>query len=214
MLADNTIREAARFDATSMGKYWPVIVAALRAEGIATDSVLAAAAATLRVEQGTSLTPVAERYPVGVDPVSYFESRYGYLTALGKTLGNTQPGDASKFRGRGFLQLTGRYNYDKYGKRIGVDLIANPDAALVPYNAARIFAAYFKDRGVAAAAERQDWRAVRRLVNGGYNGWDTFISVIDRLKAFLSPPSSVTGTGSIGIVVLAGLALAYFALRK
>lgn len=214
MLASETIRSATGFDATSLGRYWPTIVAALQAEGIASDAVLAAAAATLRVELGGSMTPVAERSPVGVDRTAYFESKYGPQTSVGKTLGNTLPGHASTYFGRGFIQLTGRDNYLRMGQRLGVDLISRPDMALEPYTSARIFAAYMKDRGVAKAAEKHDWRAVRRLVNGGYNGWDTFIAVINRLQGVLPKPGTTAATTGVGLAVLAGLALAYFALRK
>ncbi|MDB4488937.1 hypothetical protein N9017_02355 [Akkermansiaceae bacterium] len=42
-------------------------------------------------------------------------------------LGNTNPGDGSKYRGRGIIMLTGKNNYKKYGDMIGVDLVNNPD---------------------------------------------------------------------------------------
>ena len=44
-------------------------------------------------------------------------------------LGNNQPGDGPRFKGRGYIQLTGRWNYGHYGKMIGVDLVNNPQLA-------------------------------------------------------------------------------------
>jgi putative chitinase len=63
-----------------------------------------------------------------------------------KDLGNDKEGDGWKFRGRGFIQLTGKDNYRRYGKRIGVDLEANPDLANDPEIATKLAVAYFADK--------------------------------------------------------------------
>lgn len=210
---------ASAVDSTSIAvnRYWPTILAALRAEGLDSEAVQVAAAATLRAEVGPNFAPVTERYPSGTDPIVYFENKYGASTSVGKKLGNTQPGDGYRFRGRGFIQLTGRDNYRRYGQRIGVDLLSDPDSAITTYNAARIFAAYFKDRGVGVAADAGDWPNVRRLVNGGLNGWTEFKSVVDRLTPIVgditSPPSVGIAlpdakTTSIIAALIAGLLLA------
>lgn len=95
-----------------------------------------------------------------------------------KDLGNVHPGDGYKYRGRGLVQLTGRFNYEKYGKKLGLDLVNNPDLALVPKNAVAILFAYCIDHGVDVWSNRGHWKKVRRLVNGGYNGWPRFQTVI------------------------------------
>ncbi|NET09770.1 MAG: hypothetical protein F6K09_30585 [Merismopedia sp. SIO2A8] len=79
--------------------------------------------------------------------------------------------------------MTGRANYRTYGKKLNVDLENNPDLVMDPKVSARVLACYFKERGVATAARAGDWRRVRKLVNGGYHGWDVFSEYIERAKA-------------------------------
>lgn len=64
----------------------------------------------------------------------------------GRQLGNTQTGDGGKFYGRGFIQLTGRSNYTKYGEKAGVDLIGNPQLLNTLDTGARVACEYIKDR--------------------------------------------------------------------
>lgn len=203
----DTIAVAGNYNAATVSQYWPVIVAALEAEGIDTPAVEQAAAGTIAAET-PDFVPVTE-----MGPVSYF-GKYEPGTTLGKRLGNTQPGDGYRYRGRGFIQLTGRANYRAYGQRVGVDLENNPDLALEPSTAARVLAAYFHDRGVADAANAGDWAAVRKLVNGGLNGWDTFIAMVQSLassagQAVASAVAPVTPSGGTNptLLLMLGLAL-------
>lgn len=83
-----------------------------------------------------------------------------------KNLGNTQPGDGPKFIGRGVLQLTGRANYADYSKKLGIDLIANPDLAATPEVSVKIACQYFKDRGLLPLADAWNLDEVTRRVNG------------------------------------------------
>jgi len=206
MLSTEQFAAATGYPVERVNRYWPVLVAALNAEGIGQDPVLQAAAATLKAELPT-LAPMSEQY--NGDPYTYFESRYGASTSIGKTLGNTEPGDGALYRGRGFIQLTGRSNYTAMSKRLGVDLVSNPALALDAYQAARIFAAYFKDRGVASAAMAGDWEQVRRRVNGGLNGWDRFSDVLGKLGG------AITGSPgtSLGLVLALVVGLLAFKAR-
>lgn len=141
---------------------------ALTLEGINTNLTLIGALATCRTEVGRSFLPVTEN--------ALFALRYEFR----KDLGNTKAGDGVKYRGRGFIQLTGKNNYQEYGVKLGLDLISNPELAVNPTVASRILSQYFKDRAVNVACEGKNWAMVRYLVNGGYNGLTTFLSVINQ----------------------------------
>ncbi len=87
-----------------------------------------------------------------------------------KDLGNTQAGDGTRYKGRGFIQITGRANYQKYGDKLGVDLVGNPDMAKNPQVAADVSVAYWMDRVDRKAAQQGDIVAVTKDINGGRNG--------------------------------------------
>ena len=93
-------------------------------------------------------------------------------------LGNLGPPDGANFCGRGFVQLTGRNNYTRYGKEIGQDLVGNPALANQPAIAAQLLACFLSDRegAIRAALAASDLAAARKLVNGGSNGLDRFTS--------------------------------------
>ena len=166
---------------SGVATYWPQIEQALTLEGINTPCVRAGVAATVGVEV-YGFAPVEELPSEANGGTSgeppYFSS-YEPRTRKGKTLGNTKSGDGYRYRGRGFVQLTGRYNYRVFGQRLGLDLEKNPDQALDPVIAARVLVSYFKHRpGLVEACEQENWREVRRLVNGQYNGWERFHALV------------------------------------
>ncbi|MFK0089732.1 hypothetical protein ACIQUS_20850 [Pseudomonas sp. NPDC090755] len=85
------------------------------------------------------------------------------------SLGNVKPGDGAKFRGRGYLLITGRANYQHYGAALGIDLVENPDKAAEPVVAASILVQFFKEREdqFVQALAQNNLTLVRRLVSGG-----------------------------------------------
>ena len=87
-----------------------------------------------------------------------------------KKLGNTSKGDGEKYKGRGFIQLTGKANYATYGKRLGINLIDNPELAADPETAAKIALMYWSDRKLGEKAREGDFDGVTRGINGGLNG--------------------------------------------
>ena len=101
-------------------------------------------------------------------PDSYFKKYDGRAD-----LGNNQPGDGLRFKGRGFVQLTGRRNYTNFGQILGIDLAGNPALALDVANCVKILfhgmsngsftgkklSAYFNP-------DKADWINARRIING------------------------------------------------
>jgi len=101
-------------------------------------------------------------------------------------LGNTQPGDGSRFRGRGLIQLTGRANYLACGSALGVDLIAKPVALGQSPLAARSAAWFWKAHGLNELADENDFTGITRRINGGYNGMDDRLALYAKAKEVLS----------------------------
>lgn len=98
---------------------------------------------------------------VSAGPESVGEVIYG----MRKDLGNDQPGDGYKYRGRGYLQITGKSMYSQIGKEINVDLVSNPDLANDPEIAAKIIPAFFKLKlGNKKPSDLENIQTVNKLV--------------------------------------------------
>lgn len=89
-----------------------------------------------------------------------------------RDLGNTQPGDGRRYKGRGPIQLTGRHNYRKYGQLLGLPLEQHPERAATPEVGFRIAGLYWKLNELNTLADRRDFRGITRAINGGYNGFE------------------------------------------
>lgn len=118
--------------------------------------------ATAYHETAFTMQPIHER-----GSRSYFD-KYERDTNIGRALGNTLPNDGYRFRGRGFVQITGRSNYAKASRLLGVDLLANPDAALNMDYAVVILIdgmieGWFTGKKL---ADFQTYEDMRRVVNG------------------------------------------------
>ena len=124
---------------------------------------------------------------------------YGYNTSKGRGLGNTQPGDGAKYIGRGYIQLTGRSNYAKYGQMTGHDLINNPELLLSPTIAAEVSVKYLLDRCKRPQTDPGYFEAACSSV--GYNTADIKARKQGYYECFLAQLQSKTvGTGSGGIL--------------
>ncbi len=96
--------------------------------------------------------------------------RYEPPGELAQRLGNTQPGDGKRFKGRGPIQITGRFNYGKYGELLGIDLLTDPARAAAPEIAFATAALYWQSNGLNELADQRLFVAITRRINGGSNG--------------------------------------------
>jgi putative chitinase len=90
--------------------------------------------------------------------------------AKAKALGNTQAGDGAKYKGRGFIQITGKANYTNAGQALGIDLVNNPELAARPDVAAKIAVWYWQNRVAPYVQDFSDTRGVTKRINPGLQG--------------------------------------------
>lgn len=150
------------------------VAIALAQEGILSDMTLIGALATVRVEGDPDQPYMCVK-----------ENSDGNAYENRADLGNIQTGDGLKYVGRGWIQLTGRANYTKYGQLLGIDLVNNPDLALQPGVSARILAAFFKENCIDVLCNQKEWSDVREKINGGDNGLTEFLSIVNQFLAVI-----------------------------
>ncbi len=102
-----------------------------------------------------------------------------------KSLGNTEPGDGKRFKGRGPIQLTGRANYRKAGEALGLDLENNPERVADPEVGCLVAGWFWETRGLNALADAGDFKQITKRVNGGYNGLAKREAFYDQAKIVL-----------------------------
>jgi putative chitinase len=95
-----------------------------------------------------------------------------------QNLGNTQPGDGVKYKGRGGIQRTGRANYQRFQDATGIQVIDHPELLEVPEHAFRSDVLYWTDNKLNAYADRIDFLGLSKVINLGNahsermpNGW-------------------------------------------
>lgn len=155
-------------------KYLPDVLAALGQRGLGDREMVLMAIGTIRAETGR------------FEPISEFVSRFntspnGHPFDLydgRKDLGNRGAPDGGSFKGRGFVQLTGRANYQKFSAQLGLGngLVDNPELANDGKVAADLLASFLKDKEarIRDALLDDDLRTARKLVNGGAHGLTEF----------------------------------------
>ncbi len=117
----------------------------------------------------------------------------------GGRMGNGNPGDGYRYRGRGFVQLTGRTNYAQASAALGIDLLGNPDQASIPSVAAKIAVWYWRTRVNAKDALAGDVEKVTKQINGGLIDLDQRRSAFTKfLQKANSPEGILGGTDDLG----------------
>ena len=177
-----------------LGEYLTPLQVVIDKFGIDSPELVAAFLATIGHESA-HLTRVEENLNYGVPGLlatfpKYFTtetaSQYArqpekianrvYANRMGN--GEEASGEGWLFRGRGLIQVTGRYNYWWIGKALGLPLLEHPELLIVPINAALSAGQFWHKHQLNAAFIEGGLRQVTRIVNGGLNGWD------DRLSLF------------------------------
>ena len=100
-------------------------------------------------------------------------------------LGNTQPGDGVRYKGRGPIQCTGRANYRRYGAKVGIDLERHPEIASYPSIGLHLALEYWKANGLNTFADADNVLAITRAINGGTNGLGDRKAHLAKLKGWL-----------------------------
>jgi peptidoglycan L-alanyl-D-glutamate endopeptidase CwlK len=152
----------------------PYILNALHAAGIADRDMILMALATIAAETSIFLPISEEISTLNTSATGLPFDLYDHRTDLG----NNGAPDGSAFRGRGFIQLTGRANFQQHGNRIGLgnQLIEKPTLAHQPEIAAKLLASFLQlhEPQIRAAIATNNFLAARKLVNGGSNGYQVF----------------------------------------
>jgi putative chitinase len=101
----------------------------------------------------------------------YFSKKYDpkFAPKKAKALGNTQIGDGERYKGRGFLQITGRYNYAQAGKALGLPLEQNPELLERPDVAAKAAVWYWNNRVAPKVANFDTSKATTKAVTKAIN---------------------------------------------
>jgi putative chitinase len=100
-----------------------------------------------------------------------------YSSRMGN--GPAESGEGWLYRGRGLKQLTGKFNYEKCGQGLGVDLVGNPDLLLEPLYAARSAGWFWRSNALSAYADTGDIKGMTKKINGGYIGLEARQALYD-----------------------------------
>jgi hypothetical protein len=160
-------------------------------KGISDVRHVAYVLATIKWETGNSWRPISE-----AGKEAYFD-KYGPGTPIGKTLGNTDLGDGFRYRGRGYLAVTGRGNYQRLNQALGLadtedDLVKYPEKMLNPRIAYRVTERVMME-GILTGMklsdyiykDHTDYLRARRIVSGGLDHTESIAETAKQFEALL-----------------------------
>lgn len=141
---------------------------------------------TTSLRQAAFLTHVAHitvdlRYMTEVASDDALEHMYGGR----KDMGNFEPGDGARYRGRGAFMITGRSNYQRFSEPLGIDLVAYPEQAAAPEVAFRTAGLFWQRNGINEVADTADFKGVTRRIDGNLRNIDRLTDYYNRALAIL-----------------------------
>lgn len=101
-------------------------------------------------------------------------------------LGNTEPGDGIRFKGRGLIQITGRANYSTCGRVLGLPLEDRPELLEQVEHACRSAGWFWLSRHCNELADAGDFKVITRRINGGLNGFADRLAAYERATSVLA----------------------------
>jgi len=161
-------------DAPTAGRFFDALTSAMAANQINTPLRQAHFLAQLGHESGSL------RYTAELSSGAQYEGRLD--------LGNTQPGDGPRFKGRGLIQLTGRANYTAFGAARGRDFITGDNPGLLASDAglaADCSGWFWAVNKLNAVADLDDAVKITKIINGGFNGLDDRLRRLKLTRCFL-----------------------------
>ena len=164
----------------------PIVLQALADAGLADKEMVLMALGTIRAESA-SFRAISE----GISKFNTTPGRHPFNLYDDRTsLGNRGRPDGARFKGRGFVQLTGRDNYRIHGAAIGLgdQLITNPELANRTDIAAKLLASFLKNKeqAIRDALRAGDLKLARKLVNGGSHGLADFTDAYNIGKSLIA----------------------------
>jgi len=174
VITDQQLRAMLPNAGSRLDAHLPYIETALEEGKIDTPQRIAAFLAQLAHESGEY------RYMEEIADGSAYEGR--------ADLGNIYPGDGVKFKGHGPIQITGRDNHHDCGVALGIDLIEDPRKITLPEYGTASAVWFWNSRSLSLLADRDWFKAIAKIINGGLNGLSDRRMYWDRNRAILGLP--------------------------